>query len=284
MRGLSADGAATAAAVEPPPQHRRARELRRVVSSDGTPVSFDEFGAGPPLVLVHGAFSDHDSNWELVRERFARRFRVHAVARRGRGATPATIGHTLEDEVRDVAGVADAIGEPVFLLGHSYGAPVALAAAAMHPERVRKLVLYEPARPSLLDAATMGPLEALAGAGDWDAFTVAFFRDGLRVPPAELDAVRGSEPWPPIVADSPATLHDLRALARHAFRPERFAALRVPTLLQVGTESARELYVTDALAAVLPDVRIAALERQAHEAMTTAPELYAASVERFLLA
>ena len=289
MRGLSADGAIATAATPtaagaPPPSRRSARELRHVVAPDGTPVSFDAYGAGPALVLVHGAFSDHDSNWELVRERFARRFRVHAVARRGRGATPATTGHALEDEACDVAAVIAAVGEPVLLLGHSYGAHVALAAAAALPERVRKLVLYEPARPSLLDGDTMGRLEALAAAGDWDAFAVAFFGEGLHVPAAELDEVRGSDLWPPIVADAPATLHDLRALARYAFRPERFAALRVPTLLQVGTESPHGLYATDALAAVLPDARIEELPGQAHEAMTTAPELYAASVERFLVA
>ncbi|MBY0280474.1 alpha/beta hydrolase, partial [Candidatus Binatia bacterium] len=200
------------------------------------------------------------------------------------GATAATTGHALADEARDVAAVVATIAEPVFLLGHSYGAHVALIAAAMLVERVRKLVLYEPAWPALLDAAALAPLEALARAGAWDAFAVNFFRDALQVPVAELDVVRGSELWPPIVADAPATLHDLRALARHAFRPEGFAALRVPTLLQIGTESPRGLYATDALAAVLPDVRVEALPGQAHEAMTTAPDLYAASVERFLLA
>ena len=55
-------------------------------------------------------------------------------------------------------------------------------------------------------------------------------------------------------------------------------------LLQVGTESPRDLYVTDALAGVLPDVRIEQLPGQAHEGMTTAPEMYAEAVSRFLLA
>ena len=57
----------------------------------------------------------------------------------------------------------------------------------------------------------------------------------------------------------------------------------MPVLLQIGTESPRDLYVTDALAAALRDVQIAELRGQAHEAMTTAPELYAESVNRFLL-
>jgi hypothetical protein len=42
-------------------------------------------------------------------------------------------------------------------------------------------------------------------------------------------------------------------------------------------------YVTDALAAVLPDVRIQELAGQAHEGMTTAPEMYAEAVSRVLL-
>jgi pimeloyl-ACP methyl ester carboxylesterase len=62
----------------------------------------------------------------------------------------------------------------------------------------------------------------------------------------------------------------------------RFRELRVPVLLQIGTESPRDLYVTDAIAAVLPDVRIEELPGQAHEGMTTAPQMYAEAVSRFL--
>jgi hypothetical protein len=58
---------------------------------------------------------------------------------------------------------------------------------------------------------------------------------------------------------------------------------RRPVLLQVGSESPRQLYVTDALAAVLPDVRVETLPGQAHEGMTTAPGMYAEAVTRFLL-
>jgi pimeloyl-ACP methyl ester carboxylesterase len=103
------------------------------------------------------------------------------------------------------------------------------------------------------------------------------------VPAGELDEVRRSELWPPIVADARASLGDLRALTRYEFAAERFRGLRVPVLLQIGTESPRDLYVTDALAAVLPDTRIEELPGQAHEGMTTAPEMYARAVSRFLL-
>jgi len=59
--------------------------------------------------------------------------------------------------------------------------------------------------------------------------------------------------------------------------------LHFPVLLQVGTESPRDSFVTDALAPVFPDARIDALSGQAHEGMTMAPDQYAESVFRFLM-
>lgn len=117
--------------------------MERLTSPSGTIVSYDKSGAGPRLVLVHGGFSDHDTNWEFVKPILSERFTMYAIARRGRGRTDATEGHSLEDEARDVAALIDALGDPVFLLGHSYGAHCALAAALLVRHRVRKLVLYE---------------------------------------------------------------------------------------------------------------------------------------------
>ena len=214
--------------------------MLRVTSLDGATVSYDAYGAGPALVLVHGGFSDHRTNWEFVKPLLAKQFAVYAIARRGRGETDATVGHNLEEESRDVLAVIRAIGEPVYLLGHSYGAQTALAAAAQAAGSVRKLVLYEPPWPRAIGKDTLARLEPLAQAGRWDDFAVRFFRDTLSVPAEELNAL-------------------------------------------VGTESPPDLYVTDALAAVLPNVRVESLPGQTHEGMTTAPRMYAEAVARFLL-
>lgn len=256
--------------------------MHLITSPAGVTVSYEKYGSGPPLVLVHGSFSDHATNWEFVKPLFEKQFTVYAIARRGRGKTDATAGHGLEDEGGDVVALIRSTGEPVFLLGHSYGAQTALAAAAMVPERVRKLVLYEPPCPRVLGSEALARLERLAQSGDWDGFALTFFRDTLSVPVEALDELRGTDLWPRILADAEATLGDLRALNSYAFEAERFRDLPIPVLLQIGTESPRDLYVTDALAAVLPDVRIEALPGQAHEGMTTAPEIYAEAVSRFL--
>lgn len=57
--------------------------MQRVASPTGAVVSYERYGSGPPLVLVHGAFSDHHTNWELVKPHFEKLFTVHAIARRG---------------------------------------------------------------------------------------------------------------------------------------------------------------------------------------------------------
>lgn len=258
--------------------------MKTITGSTGTTVSYSVDGSGPPLVLVHGAFSDHATNWMFVAPMFQERFTVYSIARRGRGATTATENHTLEQEAQDVADVLRSIGGPVCLVGHSYGAHCALLAAAQERERVAKLVLYEPAWPHVVKPDALAALDTLAAAGAWDQFAFAFFANSLSVPIEELEALRSSELWAPVVADAPASLGDLRALVGYRFDLPRFAGLTMPVMLQVGSESPRDLYVTDALAAILRNVRIDTLAGQAHEGMTTAPQLYAEATMRFLLA
>ena len=112
---------------------------------------------------------------------------------------------------------------------------------------------------------------------------MTFFRETLSVPVEALEELRATTLWPPIFADARPSLGDLRALARYDFKAKRFSRLQFPVLLQIGSESPHDLYVTDALAAILPDARIEELPGQAHEGMTTAPEMYAQALIRFLL-
>ena len=98
--------------------------MNRITLTDGTTISYDSHPNGPRLVLVHGGFSDHFTNWQFIAPLLRDRFTLCAIARRGRGETDATERHSLEDEARDVVAVIEDLtrttGEPVFLLGHSY--------------------------------------------------------------------------------------------------------------------------------------------------------------------
>jgi pimeloyl-ACP methyl ester carboxylesterase len=247
-------------------------------------ISYVAYGSGPPLVLVHGGFSDHLTNWQEARPLLADRFSVYAVARRGRGDSSATWGHSVEDEAADVAAVLRHIGEPVFLLGHSYGALCALEAAALYPAGVRKLVLYEPPHPDILTPEARVRLEAFAARQDWDGLVQSFMLDVLLVPADEVNEIRSSPFWAVWTADAQATLNELQAVANFRFDASRYQVLGMPVLLLIGTESPRDIYVTDALAAVFPDAQVTELAGQAHEGMTTAPAQFVDAIARFLLA
>src|SRR5262245_45064037 len=117
--------------------------VTHVKSADGTPIAVFISGTGRPLVVVPGTTSDH-TNWRLVLTLLERQVAVHAVDRRGRGASGDGAEYTIEKEYADVAAVVDAAaaryGSPVDLLGHSYGGMVAFGAATL-TTHIRKLLL-----------------------------------------------------------------------------------------------------------------------------------------------
>ena len=259
-----------------------ARQYASFVTPSGIRIGYEVWGEGPPLVLIHGAFSDQNTNWKYVRSLLAPHVTGYAMSRRGRGETDATSGHDVSDEVADAIALVRHIGTPVRLLGHSYGALVALGVAAAVPSLVDKLISYEAPVPSNFDADALAPLIELGKAQDWRALATRFFGEYLSVPDADLRALQSSEDWHDILADTEASLGDLCALARHRFDPNDYSTIVMPTLLQTGGDSPRELYLTDIIASVVPAASVEVLAGQAHEAMTTSPSQYANSVIKFL--
>lgn len=253
----------------------------RVTSADGTPIASWRSGDGPPLVLVHGTSADH-SRWAPVLPAFEQRHTVHAVDRRGRGASGDAEDYAPEREFEDVAAVVDSIGEPVILLGQSYGGLCALGAALLS-SNIRALVLYEPAS----DAERHSPgvtdrLETLLQAGDLDEVVATMARRFAGAPPEMVEFLRTQPAWRARVAAAHTIPRELRAVRTYRFDPERFRGLTVPTLLLFGSESApafRE--VGEALDAALPNARSVVMPGQGHVAMDTGTDLFTTEVLRF---
>jgi pimeloyl-ACP methyl ester carboxylesterase len=259
--------------------------MERITTPSGITLSYEKSGSGPPLVLVHGTLSDHNFAWVLVKPLFQPQFAVYAVARRGRGQTTATEGQTIPDEAADIVALIDAIGEPVFLLGHSLGAHISVAAAALAPEKIRKLVLYEPplAGSDNPRADRFARVQELADQGDYDAMIDEFFRNVIRVPGQQVDLIRTTPVWPLIVVDAQNSIREWPALLNHEFDPERFRSIKVPVLLLTGADSPQEQYATRALTATLPNARVVEIPGQGHIAQAFAPQVFADTVTSFLL-
>ena len=256
------------------------------ISKDGTEIAYWRSGAGPSLVLVHGTTADH-TRWARLLPNLEQHFTVYAMDRRGRGNSGdrAGDGYAIEREFEDVAAVIEAIGEPVFLLGHSYGAICSLE-ASLQTDKVRRLILYEPPLPTGASLYTPGVperIQALVDAGDQEAGLEVFFREVVQMPEPELEAYRALPAWKVRVTLAPTIARELVVDRSYTFRPERFAGFSVPTLLLLGSDSPLAFrQATEVLAAALPDSRIVVMAGQRHVAMDTAPELFLAEVGRFL--
>ncbi len=152
--------------------------MHTVRSGDAT-ISYSKAGSGPTLLLVHGAFSDHENFWILARPALEQRFTLVSVARRGRGESSKTTGHSTEDEAHDIVAVIDDVGGDVFLLAHSGGSFCALVAAQRSP-RVKGLILYEPPGPAFVPAAMDAQMREAAARGDWERVVESFLGEAHR--------------------------------------------------------------------------------------------------------
>src|SRR5688572_3904375 len=160
------------AAPPTPPGDR----MLKVNSKDGTPIAYARSGKGPALVLVHGTTADH-TRWAPILPALEQRYTVYAVDRRGRGASGDGKGYAIEREVEDLHAVLDAIGGPLVLVAHSYGAIVALE-VARSSKHVARLVLYEPPVPAGLPIYPPGlaeQLQATIDRGEPERALVTFF-------------------------------------------------------------------------------------------------------------
>lgn len=105
-----------------------------------------ETGQGTPVMLLHGSASS-GKQWRSLTDHLKGRFRVIApdLPGYGRSAAPVSIRQTLNATARSIARLIDQTGEPVHLVGHSFGGAVALKIATLWPEKIRSLTLIEPA-------------------------------------------------------------------------------------------------------------------------------------------
>lgn len=99
-----------------------------------------EVGEGPRVVLVHGSVLGAARTWR-AQHALGARWRLVMPNRPGFGDSPAAARGDFETEAPLVAALLDG---GAHLVGHSYGAVIALCAAALDPAAVRSLTVSEP--------------------------------------------------------------------------------------------------------------------------------------------
>jgi len=255
-----------------------------------------DIGSGPSVICLH-ANASTSAQWRALSARLEPNFRVLAPDGIGAGIAPGWCTDRpieLGDEVAALAPVFEAAGPRFFLVGHSYGAAVALKAALLQPERVCGLAVYEPTLFALLDQESPGHeaangirwavadaaravaaqnhsaagerfIDYWMGVGSWH-----------RMPETRRAAISAAmvnvKAWGAALFDEPTSLH-------------AFEDLDVPVLYMIGAQSpASSRGVGRLLAQTLPNVSAIEFSELGHMGPVTHAELVNGAIASFLSA
>ena len=194
-----------------------------------TSLEYADHGSGEPLVFVHGSASDYRT-WQGQRDEFSKRYRVITYSRRFHWPNE-TIGegidYSMAEQFEDLRAVVRSLNaSPAHLVGHSYGAFLALLFAMREPSLVRSLVLAEPPVITLFVSNTPKPLELLKLLATRPRTAAAIMKFGaMGVAPATTAARRD---------DAKAAM---RIFGKAVLGPEAFHQLSAARLEQVDANA-----------------------------------------------
>jgi pimeloyl-ACP methyl ester carboxylesterase len=264
-----------------------------ILSSGHFDIDHTDEGSGPPVVLIHSSVSAN-RQWRSLTEALKDRYRVLAINLYGYGGTtpwPGSAPQTLYAQAQLVLALCEHLGAPLQLVGHSFGASVALKAAALLGSRVGSLVLLEPNPVYLLEQH--GRVEAFQEArslrdhvkcygalGDWpkvaERFSDYWLGDGSW---AAMPEKRRAA----FVAALPPNFHEWDAVMDEKTAIDDWQRLAARTLLVSDAATRRPIRELVALfAAACPHWRFHTLSEGGHMAPLTRPELVDPVVRRFL--
>jgi pimeloyl-ACP methyl ester carboxylesterase len=237
---------------------------------------------GAHVVLIHGSL-DRSAGMLKLSRRLDDTFRVTRYDRRGYGRSnphPGPFG--MDGRVDDLAEViegAEGVGEPLVLVGHSYGGNVALAYVDRHPGRVAAVVTYE----SPLSWEPWWPHDSAGGNA------MAWSDDPEEAAERFMRRLIGDDRWDRLSTSTRRArrseglamvgeLADLRACA-----PWRADRIRVPVLVMRGEHGQDHHRLgTDALGKMLRDADVHTVPGARHFGPNTHPDEVGARIREFV--
>ena len=266
------------------------------ITLDGARMRYLRSGNGPPLLLVHGLLG-YSFSWRFAIPPLSEQATVYAVDMLGVGFSdrPPGLDCRLRSSAERLLRFLDSAAVvSCDLLGTSHGGAVAMMAAAIAPERIRRLILVAPVNPwsahgrwlaKLLSSAPASALLLLGAPFMKVTHSVLLRRlygDTSRIRPGTLEGYSAPFEKPGAVNHALGILrswgHDLADL--EAMLPN---IAHIPTLLMWGS---RDVAVDPASAArlstVFKDCHTVMLDGVGHLPYEEVPEEFNAIVSKFL--
>jgi pimeloyl-ACP methyl ester carboxylesterase len=245
--------------------------MSTVRSNDGTTIAYDRHGAGPPVILVGGAFQHRafdPSTVRLAELLAAAGLGVFHYDRRGRGESGDTAPYAVDRELEDLDAMIDAAGGSAALYGSSSGGNLALE-AAMGGSAVTQLAVWEPnylvddSRSPLPDDY-VAHLDELIAAGRRADAVEYFMTTAVAIPPEFVAQMRDSPMWMGMEGIAHTLPYDGQVVAGFALPTPRLRSVVAPTLVLDGGQSPWLASGARALADALPDAQHRTIEGQQH--------------------
>ncbi len=139
-------------------------ENLQTFAANGVELHYSQSGSGKPLLFIPGSISDYRT-WEGIRAHFEKTHRCFVLSRRFQfpGHYVAKGDSSVDANTEDIAAFIRGMNlAPVTLVGHSFGAFVALNLAIRYPELVEKVVAEEPIFAPALASNPKNPLQLLS--------------------------------------------------------------------------------------------------------------------------
>jgi pimeloyl-ACP methyl ester carboxylesterase len=258
--------------------------MPRLVVGDRV-VSYEDYGAGPIVVLVHGSPGNARA-WQRVGERLALHHRVVAPDLPGHGETTAQLAGATPDvgySATLVEALVESVGRPALLVGYSYGGVVALAVALRDRAPVGALALLEPVAVEALSLASDEGAHARTRAV-FEEYIAAVEAGDLARVSIMVDFWFGTGAYAQMpeplraymIREAATNARDVRGALREDYPAAALHALSVPVTIVVGGRSPEVTWtIARTLAAHLARGSLVRLDDADHAMITTHGEALA---------
>jgi len=256
---------------------------REITSADGTTLSARSTGQGMPVVMVHGTTGGIGA-FAFVELVLAERYEVWVYDRRGRGDSGDGNDYGLGQEVEDLLAVIAATGSTPHVVGHSFGALIALRTAATTDVDLRSLVLYEPPLVSeMVSPDAVAEVDAAVERGDHEhAFMVMASKiAGLSY--EEVAVFKAIPPvWKELLETVPTAPREIAEVSGD-WEPGTVPLSDIPVCMIRGERESNPAYPAIAdLPRWVSDPEIVTIPGQGHVAAAFAPYDFADAVLNFI--
>jgi len=228
-------------------------------------------------------------------EKLRHSYRVTALDLHGYGNGPEWtdgMAFSLHPEVELLTELVAELDGPIHLVGHSYGAAVAIKAAQTHGRRISSLTLYKPVIFTPLFAASAQRAASAEVIRLTEKIQADYRSGGLfRAAQRFIDYWSGSGAWNAIPAEEklylsrkvPVVLGDFEEVVAQPNALAGLASLQIPTLYLSGRESPASIKaISKLLERELPNAARQGSDTLSHIGPITHSEIVNASIERFI--